>query len=769
MKFVQVTMTDAEDELRSDLRSLIAHELPPGSYEPGLGMGAPFSPDFSRMLAANGYLGMAIPAEYGGHGRSAVERFIVNEELLAVGAPISAHYVADRQSGPTILRFGTESQRRKFLPPICQGKWFFSIALSEPDSGSDLASVRTTARRVDGGWLLNGTKVWTSGAHRNHYALALCRTSKAEDPHSGLSQFIVALDGPGIQINPILSMDRTHSFNELVFNDAFVPDDALLGEEGMGWKQVNSELSYERSGPDRFLSPFTLYAAYVRERLPIDRSPDVLRVVGELAARMWIIRRLSLSVAKSLDAGDAPAIESAMVKDIGTVFEQHVVHQLSILAAGEIPRGSQGGFESLLARAVLAAPTFTLRGGTTEVLRSVVARGLDAIQSGSFTGEDNPVEDVVSQIISDHCPPQEVDAAEVRPDGWSERTWKALAEAGIPWISVPEDLGGSGGTVKDMCAALRRIGRAAVPVPVGETGLLAGWLLAGAGLVIPTEPLTVIDGDGAGLDLQRSGRRWRLRGTAEMVPWACVASALIVLVEVDGVPHVAVVPRAATTIERNSNLAGEPRDRVHFADVQLSDEEVVRAGAGADRAALRMRGALIRASCMAGAMEAVAESSVAHARERQQFGRPIARYQAVQHHLVVIAEEAACAALAARYAAGALDTREGALGVEVAAAKAVAGRAAAVVTARAHQVHGALGTTQEHPLQLLTRRLWAWDKEFGSATEWERHLGAVIADSDPSALWPLVVEGSKALRPSAESAREQRPGTGGWVEPGSPT
>jgi alkylation response protein AidB-like acyl-CoA dehydrogenase len=336
-------------------------------------MDADFSPEFSAKLAARGWVGMAIPTKYGGHDRSAVDRFIVIEELLAAGAPIWAHWIADRQTGPTLLAYGTEAQRERFLPSICAGRCFFSIGLSEPDAGSDLASVRTTATRTEGGWLVNGTKVWTSGAHQNHWFAVLCRTSAlADDRHSGLSQLLVDLRSPGLTINPIPFLDGSHHFNEVVFQDVFVPDDLLLGEEGMGWGQVTSELAFERAGPDRFMSCFLLLSGYLREH----NAEQAAEVVGRLTARFWTIRQMSLSVASAIDAGQSPEVEAAVVKDLGTAFEQDVVATLAGLIDQDPDPDGEEEFERLLARAVLISPAFTIRGGTTEILRSVVARGM---------------------------------------------------------------------------------------------------------------------------------------------------------------------------------------------------------------------------------------------------------------------------------------------------------------------------------------------------------------------------------------------------------
>lgn len=376
MIFAPTALTPAEEQLRREVREFLAAELPP-DHRPGLGLGGGHDPAFSRRLAERGWVGMSIPTEYGGGGRTTVERFVVIEELLAAGAPIVAHWVAERQTAPTLLAFGTEEQCRWFLPRIAAGECWFSLGMSEPDAGSDLAAVRTTATRVDGGWLVNGTKVWTSAAHLNHFFVVLCRTSPAQDRHHGLSQLIVDLTSEGVKISPIHYLDGGHHFNEVVLDDVFVPDERVLGEVDAGWQQVTSELAYERSGPDRYLSVFGVLRAFLAEHG--ENLDDAARaVVGRASARLWTIRQLSLAVARSLERGAAPAVEAALVKDIGTTYEQEVVEMLRDVAEREIDPNGAGMFERLLAEAVLSGPSFTLRGGTTEVLRSIAARGLVA-------------------------------------------------------------------------------------------------------------------------------------------------------------------------------------------------------------------------------------------------------------------------------------------------------------------------------------------------------------------------------------------------------
>jgi alkylation response protein AidB-like acyl-CoA dehydrogenase len=378
MQFAPTALSPAEEALRAEVRDFLAAELPADS-RPALGFAGRHDPEFSRTLAKRGWVGMAIPPEYGGHGRSAVDRFVVAEELLAAGAPIGAHFVADRQTAPALLHYGTEEQRRRFLPGIAAGEVYFSLGMSEPDSGSDLASVRTRATRVEGGWTVTGTKVWTSEAHHNHFFAVLCRTSPVEEgrKHAGLSQLVVDLSAPGVRISPIPYLDGSHHFNEVALEEVFVPDDMVLGELGSGWQQVTSELAYERSGPDRWLSTFPVLREWLRERGAGVTGEEAV-VLGRLAARFRAIRQLSLSVARALDGGSAPVVEAALVKDVGTRFEQDLVEALRDAAETELDQGSDSLFRALLAEAVLTSPSYTLRGGTTEILRSVAAKGLSA-------------------------------------------------------------------------------------------------------------------------------------------------------------------------------------------------------------------------------------------------------------------------------------------------------------------------------------------------------------------------------------------------------
>jgi alkylation response protein AidB-like acyl-CoA dehydrogenase len=357
--------------LRSEVRQFLADQLRAGAFIPTVDAWlSGWDENFSAALAARGWLGMTVPVEYGGHGRSFLERFVVTEELLAVGAPVAAHWIADRQIVPSLLKYGTEVQKSEFLPRIVRGECFFAIGMSEPDSGSDLASVRTRAARVAGGWSLTGTKVWTSGAHLADAFIVLARTAPLdpEHRHAGLSQFIVNLRAPGIEIRPIVSMNGAHHFNEVILDEAFVSDPMVFGQVGDGWQQVTSELSFERSGPERFLSTFALLAAST-ERMAARRIPRNAEL-GRLVARVAGLHQMSTAVAGALQRHDPAEVPAAVVKVLGTSTEGDIVEFAD--QHGDV----DAEFSGLVSAAVDQRPGFTLRGGTNEVLRGVIARGL---------------------------------------------------------------------------------------------------------------------------------------------------------------------------------------------------------------------------------------------------------------------------------------------------------------------------------------------------------------------------------------------------------
>ncbi len=379
--FSALELPPAALELRGEVRAFLQHEIVAGSYVPHLGH-AEFDLEFTRKVAARGWIGVTWPKQYGGQERSYLERFVITEEMLAAAAPCAAHWFGDRQTGPSLLRHGSEMLKQKYLPAIARGDMAFALGMSEPGSGSDLASVRTRAEKVEGGWHVSGQKVWTSWAHKADAFFVLCRTApQGEDRHQGLSQLIVDIKtSPGVTVRPIRFMNGEHHFNEVFLDNVFVPDDHVLGEVGQGWKQITSELALERSGPERYMTTLPLLVELIR-RLGASDDVRAHEMVGRLTARLWTLRRMSLAIALALDpasgnAGVDLATEAALVKDMGTFYEREITDAARLLVATEPALDAADTFERYLAECIVCAPVSTIRGGTTQVLRTLIARRL---------------------------------------------------------------------------------------------------------------------------------------------------------------------------------------------------------------------------------------------------------------------------------------------------------------------------------------------------------------------------------------------------------
>ena len=336
------------------------------------------SSEFSRRMGERGWIGMTWPRRYGGHERTSLERYVVLEEMLAAGAPVGAHWVADRQSGPLLMRYAPDTLAPRIVPRIARGEAFFCIGMSEPDSGSDLAAIRTRAERRADGWVINGRKLWTSGAHRAHYMIALVRTGDSPRQggagrHEGLSQFLVDMQTPRLTVRPIVNQLGEHDFNEVTFDDVAVPHENLIGTEGDGWRQVGAELAFERSGPERYLSSTQL----LLEMLDAAEADDPRHAValGRVVAHYGTLRQMSLGVAGMLSRGENPALAAALVKDQGALVEQAMPDIAHDLFGGQVEPGST--LDQAMRYTTLAVPSFSLRGGTREILRGIVAKGLD--------------------------------------------------------------------------------------------------------------------------------------------------------------------------------------------------------------------------------------------------------------------------------------------------------------------------------------------------------------------------------------------------------
>jgi len=362
------------EALRAEVRAFIAEHLADYPVAKRVRNWQGFDPEFSRKLGERGWIGMTWPKAFGGHERSSLERYVVLEELLAAGAPVAAHWTAERQSGPLLMRLSPDVLAPRIVPRIARGEAFFCIGMSEPDSGSDLASIRSKATLASNGWVINGRKVWTSGAHRCHYMIALLRTSeRGENRHAGMSQFLIDMSTPGITVRPIVNQLGEHDFNEVTFDDVLVPHENLLGAEGEGWRNVGTELAFERSGPERYLSSSQLLLEMLDAADPA--NPRHAVELGRVAARYATLRQMSMGVAGMLSRGENPALAAAAVKDQGALVEQAMPDIAHDLFGGLAVPGST--LEQAMRYTTLAVPSFSLRGGTREILRGIIAKGMD--------------------------------------------------------------------------------------------------------------------------------------------------------------------------------------------------------------------------------------------------------------------------------------------------------------------------------------------------------------------------------------------------------
>ncbi len=379
LRFDPIRLPVECDVLRREVREFLAEEIAAGTFNPHEPQREDSDiPEFSRRVGERGWIGMTWPKKYGGHERSFLERYVVTEEMRVANAPTRRFFVADRQSGPLVLRYASEHIKMDIIPRICRGEICFAIGMSEPNSGSDLFAAQTKATKTSGGWLINGSKIWTTSAHIADYMIGLFRTSPPtkENRRHGLTQFLVDMKTPGITVNPITQISGLNEFNEVVFEDAFMPDDHVLGEIDGAWKQATSELAYERSGPERFLETYYVLTELVRA---LGKEPDTRGAegIGRLVAQLHTMRRMSVSVAGMLQAGQEPVVEASIVKDIGTIWEQQLPHRVRDLAAFiDTDTCNHTTLEDQLAFAIKIAPKLTIQGGTTEVLRGIIARGL---------------------------------------------------------------------------------------------------------------------------------------------------------------------------------------------------------------------------------------------------------------------------------------------------------------------------------------------------------------------------------------------------------
>ncbi len=380
--------TPEQEAFRKEVRDFLEAERKNGVYETRCDAWIiGHDPAFSKKIAAKGWIGMTWPKQYGGQGRSYLDRLVLTEELLRYGAPVAAHWFSDRQIGPSLIAFGTEEQRKELLPLIIRGELYFGLGMSEPEAGSDLASLKTKAVEEADCFVINGQKVWTSGAHSFNYIYLVVRTDPNVAKHRGISEMVVDMTLPGITVRPLVDMTGGHHFNEVFFDNVRVPKTALVGKKNEGWKQIAAQLDYERSGMERLMANYPLFEKlldYARETRynggTLSKDPVIRNKLAELAIEFEVGRLLIYRVAWVLSQGRIPNYEAGLAKTYCTEFQQRLANTaMTILGPfSQLKEASKWApFGGMAVGSYLIAPGYTLQAGTSEILRNVLAmRGL---------------------------------------------------------------------------------------------------------------------------------------------------------------------------------------------------------------------------------------------------------------------------------------------------------------------------------------------------------------------------------------------------------
>lgn len=379
--------TEEQERLRQEVRDFLEEEIRRGTFVPQCDVWmSGHSVELTRKIAERGWIGMTFPKEYGGHGCSWVDRLIVTEELLRYGAPTALQWFGDRQIGRSILAYGSEEQKREFIPKIVSGEASFAGGLSEPEAGSDLASLKTRAVEDGETYIINGQKIWTSGKGRNYIYLVV-RTDPEVPKHKGLSEFVIEANLPGITWRPIMTIAGEEEFNEVFFDNVRVPKKCMIGEKNRGWYQIASQLDYERSGIERLMGNYPLFEALIqfvketkRDGKPLSKDTLIRNKLAQLQIEFEVGRLFAYRATVILDEGRVGNWEAAMSKAYSTAFEKHLASTaMEILGLyGQLMSESKlVPIRGMASYSYLGSKSYSLQGGTSEILKNIIAlRGL---------------------------------------------------------------------------------------------------------------------------------------------------------------------------------------------------------------------------------------------------------------------------------------------------------------------------------------------------------------------------------------------------------
>jgi alkylation response protein AidB-like acyl-CoA dehydrogenase len=373
---------------RQEVREFLEAEISRGTFQPKCDAWIQgYSPEFTKKVSQKGWRGLTWPVEYGGQGRSHTDRLILTEEMLRYGAPAACHWFADRQIGGAVLRYGTEEQKRWILPKIIAGEAYVGLGLSEPEAGSDLASLRTKATEDGDEYIIDGQKMWTScGMFMNHIYM-VARTDPDAPQHRGISEFILETDQPGITITPTIDITGSTAWAEVFFDNVRIPKSSLIGEKNRGFYQVVNQLDYERAGMERLMGNYPLFDAILkftketkRHGKPICEDTFIRQKLAQLQIEFEVGRLMIYKVISVMEEGHAPNVEAAKAKAYSTAFERRLASvSMDILGMyGQLWAESKyAPIAGLGSHSYLASTGYSLQAGTSEVLKNIIAsRGL---------------------------------------------------------------------------------------------------------------------------------------------------------------------------------------------------------------------------------------------------------------------------------------------------------------------------------------------------------------------------------------------------------
>ena len=376
--------SEEQQKFRQEVRDFLEEELRQGLWQPSCDawiMG--FDPEFTRRVAQKGWIGLTWPKEHGGQGRSYIDRLIITEEMLRYGAPAGCHWFADRQVGGAILTYGTEEQKKELLPMILRGEARVGLGMSEPEAGSDLASLKTRAVEDGDDYVIDGQKVWTSGGSHMNWIYLVARTDPEAPKHRGISEFFFETSLPGIDVRSIVDITGRVHFNEIFFDSVRVPKKSLIGEKNRGFYQILHQLDYERSGMERLMANYPLFEALIqyaketkRNGKPLSEEPLIRSKLAQLKIELEVGRLHMYRIALVMDEGRAPNWESAMGKAYGTAFEQRLANtamEITGLYGQLSPESKWTPMLGMAYESYLSSKGYSLQAGTSEILKNILA------------------------------------------------------------------------------------------------------------------------------------------------------------------------------------------------------------------------------------------------------------------------------------------------------------------------------------------------------------------------------------------------------------